>query len=295
MIRRKKYVWLWFLLPSSIVLVGITIFPLIYLIYMSLHKMLLYRPRENFFIGFENYHALFLSPRFWNSVRLTLSFTGSTVSIQFFLGLAIAFLLSQKFKGRRFVFPLLIIPLGTTPIIASFTWRILYHTDLGLIAYLFSTLGISSPKWLADPRYALFSLIIVDTWQWFPFTTLIFLGGISSLPREVFEAAKVDGCSIWSTFIHITLPLLRPIIAIVILVRTMDSFKTFDVIYGLTKGGPGIATETMNIYLFLTTFYFSNFGQGSALAFIMLVMVIGICVVLLKCLNIKVGEGTTYQ
>ena len=280
-----------FLLPAVVCLILITVYPFVSLIHLSTCKYVLSERGGRPFVGFENYVRLFSHARFWSSMRITFIYALMAVGLEFFLGLGIALVLSRELKGRNVLIPLLIVPLGVTPIVASLVWKILYNSQFGLINYLLSVVGISPPLWLSHPQWALVSLVIVDTWRWTPLMMLIFLGGLSAIPRESYEAGVVDGASKWQIFLYITLPLLRPIIAVALFIRIMDVFKAFDIIYGLTQGGPGRATETMNIWLLLVSLRYYDFGLGAALAFVMLFLVIGICTLFMRILNVKIGES----
>ncbi len=291
-VTKKSLIFL-LLLPAILCLVFFSVYPFVYLIYLSTHKYILSERGGYPFVGLENYYKLFFHPRFWNSVRITLTYAVMAVGLEFFLGFGIALVLSRELKGRNIFIPLLIIPLGITPIVASLVWKILYNSEFGLINYFLTVLRVLPPSWLSHPQWALVSLVIVDIWRWTPLMMLIFLGGLSALPREPYEAAVIDGASRWQIFRYITISLIRPIIAIALFIRIMDVFKAFDIVYGLTQGGPGRATETMNIWLLLVSFRYYNFGLGGALAFVMLFMVIGICSLLIRTLGIKIGESVT--
>ncbi len=279
------------LLPTIAVLASLTLFPFFYLIYLSLHSWNVANPGSFKFNGINNFITLFSDARFQHAVARTFKYVSIVVTTEFGLGLGLALLFKQNFFGKKIVLPVLIIPLGVTPIVASLIWKILYNSDYGLINYLLELLKFTPPLWLTDARIALYSIILIDVWRWTPLMMLIFIAGLTSLPKDLYEAADIDGASEWRKFIYITWPLMLPISSIAFLMRLMDAFKAFDIIYGLTNGGPGTSTETMNILLLLTSFRYYDFGKGSTIALIMLFLVIGLCTAFVRLLHIRIGES----
>ena len=183
-------------------------------------------------------------------------------------------------------------PLAITPIAATFTFRLMFNPSLGVFNYFMKSLGFPPQAWLASPSTALFSLIVVDTWQWTPFILLICLGGLASLPNEPFEAAKVDGASNWQIFTKITIPMLYPFIGLALLFRSIDAFKTFDIIYVLTSGGPGILTRTLNLYAFKHGIEFLSMGYAGSIAIIMLIITIVVAQIFLRKNNLLKPKDT---
>ncbi len=289
--KRDKRFLVFSLLPTIVVLAAITLFPFFYLIVLSLHTWNIAEPGSFAFNGINNYRGLFSDPRFRQSVLRTLKFVGVAIFFEFGLGLFLALVLNQKFWGKRIIMPLLIVPLGVTPIVASLVWKILYHSEYGLLNYFIEIIGLTPPLWLTDQRFALYSIIIVDIWRWTPLMIIIFTAGLTALPKEIYEAADIDGASGWKKFTKVTWPLLMPISSIAFLMRLMDAFKAFDDIYALTKGGPGTSTETMNILLLLRSFRYYDFGIGSTIALLMLLLVIGLCTAFVRVLRIRIGES----
>lgn len=279
------------LLPTIVVLAAITLYPFFYLIYLSLHAWNISEPGSFAFNGVQNYISLFKDTRFQESILRTIQYVGIAVFTEFGMGLAFALILSREFWAKKIVIPIIIAPLGITPIVASLVWKIMYHSKFGLINYFIELVGMTPPLWLADQRFALYSIIIVDIWRWTPLMIVIFIAGLTALPKEIYEAADIDGASSWKKFTRITWPLLFPISSIAFLMRFMDAFKAFDIIYGLTKGGPGTSTETMNILLLLRSFRYYDFGLGSTIALIMLIMVIGLSTAFVRLLKIRIGES----
>ena len=277
-------------MPVIIILAIITFYPFVYLIFLSLQDWRLTGTAglQISFCGLKNFKVLFLSHRFINSIIRSLFYVGLGVSIEFCLGLGLSLIFNKEFKGKRIIMPFFIMPVGITPIVASLTWKILYDSEYGLISFFLSLTGLASPQWLTNPRLALLSCIIIDIWRWTPFVMLVFLAGLGALPKEPFEAARVEGASKWQTLRYLTLPMLIPIAGIILLIRTMDAFKAFDIIFGLTGGGPGVATETMNIWLFFTNFRYLKFGLGAAAGVLMLGITIVTSVLLINLLGMKI-------
>jgi len=229
------------------------------------------------FVGFENYQRLATDPYFVSTLVTTIVFTVTVVALQFALGLGLALLLERTFKGRGLVRSLLIVPMVTTPIIVGLIWKSLLYPQYGFVTYygsvLQDALGIQFPVWLENKDWALFTVAMVDVWHWTPFMFLVLSAGLASLPRAPLEAAKVDGASPWQTFMHVTLPLLKPAVFVCLIIRTMDAFRVFDKVYALTQGGPSNVTEVLSIYLYRLTFRFFYISRGAAAAIFMLMII----------------------
>lgn len=216
------------------------------------------------FIGFGNFIEISQDERFWNATLRTVIYSVGSVAIQLVLGIAYALLLNQHFRGRGIVRALFLIPMIATPVAVAMVWRLMFQPDLGLFATIGSFFGLPSIPFLSDPLLALPSLMLVDVWQWTPFIALLVLAGLSGLPTETQEAAMVDGANAWQRFWHITLPSLRPVIAVAAVTRLIEAMRTFDPIYVITGGGPGQATETLNIYAYNLAFQFLDPGYAAA-------------------------------
>lgn len=276
-LSRKSIFYVMFL-PAIIVLIIITIFPFIYAVFVSLTDMQISRPQLGSpFIGLRNYSDIFTSYRFWNSFKVTFVFGFFALLFELLIGFGLAYLLKDKFRGRQIVIALLIAPMVIPPIVSGLTWRFMYDANLGFINYLIGFFGVNAQAWLGNPSLALPAIIITDIWQWTPFVMLVMLSGIQALPIEPFEAARIDGASNWQILKYITLPMLKSVVLVALLIRTIELFRTFDTIYIMTEGGPGVVTETMSIRSYLQGFQFFNTGKASAFAVIMLVIIIFIC------------------
>ena len=292
--ERNKFIIL-MLMPATILLVGLTLFPFIVSFILSFTDYSLLRPGQTKFIFLDNYIELMKTDEFWIALRVTVVFTVLAVFVQVVLGVVIATLLHNENTNISFLRTMYLLPLAITPIAATFTFRLMFNPSLGVLNYFMKLLGFEPQAWLASPSTALFSLILVDTWQWTPFILLICLGGLASLPNEPFEAAKVDGASSWQIFIKITVPMLYPFIALALLFRSIDAFKTFDIIYVLTSGGPGILTRTLNLYAFKHGIEFLSMGYAGSIAIVMLIITIVVAQIFLRKNKLLTPKETLKQ
>ena len=252
--------------PSMITLVVVSLAPFLYAIYLSFHQAKFGRVTD--FVGIDNYVTLLSDQRFWNSIGVAATFVVIAVPIEFMLGLAGALVLNQNVRGRPVLVPLLFMPTMMAPIVVGLLWKIMLAGSWGFLSYnvleRFNLLDGTSV--FASPKLALFALIFVDIWQWTPFMMLAFFAGLQALPLGPYRAAAVDGANPLQMFLHITLPTMTPLLAVIGLLRFIDAFKVFDSIYILTGGGPGISTEAPSILANKMTFEFWNIGEASALA-----------------------------
>ncbi|NLJ80699.1 MAG: sugar ABC transporter permease [Firmicutes bacterium] len=280
---QSPYAWL---APALAALFIITIVPTFFLFFTSLHHWELGFPwDERVFIGLKNFSHTLQNPLFRSALVRTLIYTVSAVTVQFILGFLIASFLSRRtLLWRGFLIGSLIIPMTVTPSIAGLIWRLYFNPTYGIVNYLLGFINLQ-PNWYGY-ELALLSAVIVEVWQWTPFVTLILLAGLSALPRTPFEAAMVDGASRFQMLWNITLPLLRPIILIALLLRGMDALKMFDVIFSLTGGGPADATELISMLIYRTGFYHTGMvGRASAIAVFLLAAIILLSQFLIKILD----------
>jgi multiple sugar transport system permease protein len=225
------------------------------------------------FAGVDNYIQMWGDSRFWHSLKLTAIYTTSSVTLQILVGLGLALLVMQIPAGQWIFRIVAILPIVLAPVVVGLFWRtLMLSPNFGLVDYLIQLLGFEQVNWLGAPTPALISVIVIHTWQWTPFAFLVLLASLASLPPDVYEAARIDRASAFQRFWHITLPLLRPAIVIVVIIRSMISLAAFAAIFAATGGGPGTATEILNLYAFKTSFVELNFGYGSALAVSLLVI-----------------------
>ncbi|SEG69396.1 carbohydrate ABC transporter permease [Bosea lathyri] len=270
--RERGYFILMMLTPAIVLLTGLILVPFVVGFGVSFTDYILSLPPAQF-AGFGNYLKLVSTPEFWDALRVTLIFTVASVALQTVIGLGLAVLLHEETRGVPVLRAIYLLPMAVTPIAAVFTFRMMFNPSLGVFNHLLVSMGLPPQDWLGTGNMALFSLVLVDTWQHTPFILLIIAGGLASLPGEPFEAAKIDGATPWQIFYMVTLPLLKPFLAIALLFRSIDAFKTFDIIYVLTAGGPGTATTTLNMYAYKQAIEFVSLGYGSSVAIVMLAII----------------------
>ena len=265
------------LAPAVLVLVLTTTAPLVYLLWASVNRIDLSMPALSGFAGFDNFVRMSGDSRFWSSLGLTLIYTASTVTLQVVVGLSLALLVMQIPRGQGALRVAAILPIVLAPVVVGLFWRtFVLSPDFGLVDLVTRAFGLGSHNWLGDPQLALISVIAIHTWQWTPFAFLVMLASLASLPPDIFEAARIDRASAWQRFRRITLPLIRPAIVIVLIMRTMVALSAFAAIFAATGGGPGTATEILNLYAYRTSFSELNLGYGAALAVILLAMTLAI-------------------
>ena len=281
--RRERRFALVLFAPAFIALVVSTTAPLVYLAWTSLMRIDLSMPFLSGFAGADNYVKMGADPRFWNSLWLTLLYTASTVVLQVALGLSLALLVLRIPRGQAALRIAAILPIVLAPVVVGLFWRTLVLSpDVGLVDVVTRALGLGSHNWLGDPQLALISVIAIHTWQWTPFAFLVLLASLSSLPPDVYEAARIDRAGAWQRFRHITLPLIRPAIVIVVIMRTMIALSAFAAIFAATGGGPGTATEILNLYAYRTSFSELNLGYGAALAVVLLAITLAVSLLMFR-------------
>jgi multiple sugar transport system permease protein len=275
-------------LPALIVLVVTTTAPLVYLAWNSLMRIDLSMPWLSGFAGAGNYAKMGSDPRFWNSLVLTFIYTASTVVLQVAIGLSLALLVLRIPRGQGVARIAAILPIVLAPVVVGLFWRTLVLSpDVGLVDVVTRALGLGSHNWLGDPQLALVSVIAIHTWQWTPFAFLVILASLSSLPPDVFEAARIDRANAWQRFAHITLPLIRPAVVVVIIMRMMIALSAFAAIYAATGGGPGTATEILNLYAYRTSFAELNLGYGASLAMVLLAVTLAVSFALFRIRRVR--------
>ena len=277
--RKLNYV---FTIPTILFVLGMVFFPIIYTFVLSFHS---WRMSANIpwkFVGLDNYVELFSDSRFPNAVLRTFIFALIALAFEIVLGMVIAIYLDRVFFGKNFVKTAFLLPMVATPVAIGMVWKLIYEPNIGILNTIIRNMNGPKIDWLGDSGKALYSLVAVDIWQWTPFVMLIISAGLTSIPLELFEAAMVDGASGIKIVFKVTLPLLRPTIYTAVLLRLIDVLKTFDIIYSMTQGGPGFATETMNILSFRQAFEFLQFGEASATLIIFFVIVMAIAALTIK-------------
>lgn len=271
---RERWLSALFLAPAITFLVLTSVYPLLYSLRLSFYSWNMTVPNSQpVFIGLRNYARLLEDDNFLSSVRITLIFVVTSVSIEFLLGMALALLATSRIRAIGLIRTVLLVPLMMTPVVVGVLWRTLYHSTYGAINFFIGLVGIPPQTWVGDPQQALAAVITVEIWQQLPIVVFILAAGIQSLPIDLYKAARVDGASNWQIFREITLPLLRPVIIVVLLLRIMDAFRVFDIIWTLTFGGPGRTTELLSMLIYKTGLQFFQIGQASAMSWLFLVTI----------------------
>jgi multiple sugar transport system permease protein len=293
--RKHRLAALLFVLPAVVILLAITIYPLLRTLYLTVMSLELAVSPVARFVGIDNFiRALAGDARFWGSLGNTGILVVGGVVAQLLLGTLLALILNDMRRGRTVVLSLLLLPVMIAPVVAGFQFRVIFNDTFGPLNFLIGWLSggrLSGPLWLADPDMALFSIMLADTWQWTPFMVLLLLAGLQSVPPQLTEAAEVDGAGYWQIFWRVKLPSMLPIVAIAVLIRAMDAFNksTFDLVYLLTGGGPGSATETAAYYTYLNGFKFFSMGYTATLAVIQLIVIVVIATLFLQVLQRQRG------
>ena len=271
-----------FLAPTVLVLIALTTFPFLFSLWLTLSKVSFIGGLSIHFIGLRNWARLFADERSWNALSNTLLIVVIAVTVEYVLGLGLALLLSNtKIKGRSSFRVLFLTPMMLAPIAVGYMGRMMFNYTRGPVNHIFPYLGLPALGWLTDSGTAIYSIIIMDIWQWTPLMFLILLAGIETIPSGFFEAARVDGASRWQLFRHIIFPLLAPASVAAILIRVLETFKIIDTIYIMTGGGPGISTESMTLFGYSLGLSAFDLAYGSTIAFSLFIMVLVISIVLL--------------
>ncbi|MGP4685994.1 carbohydrate ABC transporter permease [Agrobacterium pusense] len=268
-----------FVIPALVVISAVIVFPWVFTLWMSAHRWTL--GQEQSFIGFENYVRLASDARFWESLWHTLVYTVLSVVAPLFLGTLAALVFDAQFPLRGFLRGVFVMPMMATPVAIALVWTMMFHPQLGVLNYLLSFIHIGPLEWIYNQSTVIPSLVLVETWQWTPLVMLIVLGGLAAVPREPYESAEIDGANAWQKFRYLTMPMIAPFLMIAVIIRSIDAVKSFDIIYAMTQGGPGTASETINIYLYNTAFAYYDIGYGSAMAVVFFIIIVALSFVLL--------------
>lgn len=268
--------------PAIVLLLAILAYPILYTLQISFSELDLGTFTASRWVGWDNYETVLEDDRFWNSLAVTGIYLAFAMPLQMVLGFGIAFLINAEWKGRGVVRALFIIPMVVAPVVAGGVWRMLLDPLWGIANYLLGFVGIGPVDWLGNPTLAMVTLIIIDTWRWTPFVTLIATAALLSLPREIFEAAEIDGANWWTMLWSITIPLLIPIIAATFVVRWLGAVKMFDIALAATNGGPGRATSVINLFIYEEAFRSLKFAESAAMAVIVLVITMVLTAIFLR-------------
>jgi multiple sugar transport system permease protein/N,N'-diacetylchitobiose transport system permease protein len=265
------------LAPSLALILGFTIYPVVSSLWISLHRVSLILPTQPW-VGLDNYAALVANPYFWDAFWRTAYFTVASLALQCALGLGIALVLNEPFPGRGVLRAIVLIPWAISTIVNGILWQWIYNAQYGALNGVLYQLGlIRQPlAWLGDPWWALNMVILADTWKMTPFYAVMFLAALLVIPKGIYESASIDGANAWRRFTSVTLPFLQPIILIILVLRTVQTFRVFDIIYILTQGGPANGTTVLAFFVYQQSFKTLNFGVGSAAAFVIGLATLGL-------------------
>lgn len=281
---REPSRWL-FVSPSLLAITAVLGLPILYAFHLSLQKYVLDEPGVRGFNGVHNYTAFLHDSLFWTSVENTLLISIGAVLVQFVLGFAIALCLARRgLRGRNFYLSVLLIPMLMPYVAGGLIWLMLLNPDQGIFNYVLGQVGVPNTAWLASPTLARITIILVDSWHNTAWTVFILFSGLLALPQESLDAAAVDGAGRLRTFFHVTLPLMKPVILVALIIRLISSLMTFDLIYVMTSGGPGTSTETLSFYIYRLAFRSLNLGEAAAASFAFLAVIVGLVVLLMRLL-----------
>jgi len=270
--RNFKYI---FPLPAIVFVFLLMIFPVCYTLFVSFTDWALTSGRPMKFVGLQSYLKVLKEPRFAAAIGRTFYFTFGAVVVETVFGTIIALILNREFPGKGLIKFLLLLPLVVTPVAIGIVFNLFYDPTIGFLNYVLSIIGIPQSGWVTEAKTVLPSLMLVDIWQWTPMIALIVLAGLSGLSPEPFESAKVDGANAVQTFFRITLPMIMPTVLTAVVLRMVDALKTYDIIAAMTRGGPGYASETLNIHAYKLSFEYFTMGQASSVLVFLFLIVLG--------------------
>lgn len=270
-----------FMAPAALLLLAVLAYPIFYTVEISFAELDLGTFTASGWVGWDNYRNVLEDDRFWHSMKVTGVYLAWAMPIQMVLGFGIAYLINAEWRGRGALRALFLIPMVVAPVVAGGVWRMLLDPLWGVVNHFIGLFGAAPVDWLGDPAYAMATIVIIDTWRWTPFITLIATAALLALPRDVFEAAEIDGANWWTTLWHIALPLLLPVIAATFIVRWLGAVKMFDIALASTRGGPGNATNVINLFIYEEAFRSLHFAESAAMAVIVLVLTMGLTAIFL--------------
>jgi multiple sugar transport system permease protein len=271
--RDRQFGWL-MAAPSLLALFLVILFPIFFMLYTSAFDFTLIQPTHDVFVGLDHYVRALRNAEFGQSLWVTLWFVGAVVVLEFVIGFTVALMLNSVERGKNVYYLILLFPLLMNPVVVGLIWRMFLHPVLGIVNYVLSLIGIGAVNWLGDPQNAFWTLVLVDIWHQVSFMVVLLLAGLSALPHEPYEAARMEGASTFQTFLHVTLPLMRPVIMVTLLIRLIFAVRTYDLIYIMTRGGPGQATDLVSYFIYRQAFVGLNIGQAAALSIILLLIVL---------------------
>ena len=266
-------------MPAMVVVAAVIVFPWLFTVYMSAFDWKI--GQQAHFVGLGNYLALVTNQRFIEAIVHTFYFTLLAVVFPLLLGTFAALVFHRRFRGRGLLRAIFTMPMMATPVAVALVWTMMFHPQQGVLNYLLTQIGLPPSLWVYSPTWVIPSLVIVEIWHWTPLVMLIVLGGLAALPTEPYESARLDGASEWQLFRYVTLPLIMPFLVVAAVIRTIDAVKAFDTIFVISQGGPGTASETINLYLYLQAFAFYNVGNASAVVVVFFAIIIALALLLL--------------
>jgi len=273
--RDRRFGWL-LTAPGLASLTLVITFPLFFTVFVSGFDYTLLHRSFDTFIGIENYRSAFAENYFGEALWVTLKFVVAVVALEFLIGFTVALMLNSVGRFKDIYYLILLMPLLINPVVVALIWRMFLHPELGIVNYLLGLVGIAKVNWLGDPVIAFWTVVLTDIWHQVSFMIVLLLAGLSALPKEPYEAARMDGASTLQSFIHVTLPLMRPVIVVTLLIRLIFAVKTFDLVYVMTRGGPGTATDLISYFIYRSAFFGLDIGQASAISVLLLVIVLAL-------------------
>ncbi len=282
-----------YMLPAILILAVVVLYPVLNALYVSFFQWDLATGGKMFFIGWQNYRETLGDVYYWSAIGRSLIFVLLVVPTELLLGTLIAILLNNDIKGRRILRVLFILPMMITPVVVTILWKIIYDNQFGILNWALSLVGISPQVWLGNPQLAMFSVALLDIWQNTPFIILLVLAGLQVIPGDVYQAAEIDGADGWQSFRFVTLPYLSGTLFLGAIFRVVDSFRVFDIIYVLTRGGPGRVTEVISLYTYKTGFSLFKFGLSASQSMLLMLLTLIVAIPLIIGLlsNISSRKG----
>jgi multiple sugar transport system permease protein len=281
--RDRTLRW-WMVAPALIIIFMTTVYPILYSAYMSLHFYNIVDPAR--FIGLRNYERILADDRFWNAVRVSFTFAIPEFILELTIGFGLALLINQDIRGKGLIRSIILLPLMLTPVVVGLNWRVMFNYDFGIINWFIGLFGIAKLNWVNDATAAMPALIILEVWRATSFEMLVFSAGLAALPEEPFEAAEIDGASSWQKMVLLTIPMLKPLFLVVMLFRSYELLRVFDIVYTLTQGGPGRATETLSFLIFGRLFEGWQVGYASATSFMLLFISLAVVLLIIRLLGL---------
>lgn len=276
--------------PCVIYLIVFSVFPLLFSLQISLTNLTA-SSTSGQWVGLANYRDILSDPHFWGAAGTTVLMVGSSVAIALVFGTGLALFFALNLRGSSIVRAVMTVPMLITPIVVGVMWRALLNPDWGIVNWAIAKVNLPPVNWLGSTDMALKTLVLVDVWQWTPFVFVIVFARLQSLPVEIFEAAQTDGASLLAQFRWVTLPLLAPAIALAAIIRGIDAFRSFDLVYGLSYGGPARASTTLSFLDYQAGFDFQRFGTAAAMAYVMVVILVVATTVLLRLVRVRRADA----